>query len=337
MNTPRLVVATSVAVLLPLLLLPAVGMSPRAAPPQSVPSLHPDHAQMGQTLASAPLMFIENVGQFADGARFLVHGGDRTVWLAQDALWVTVLEPGDGGAEGQGSEGAGEHSSARFHGVASQPDKAVHLKLSFPGANPHSRLEPFDRLDTHVSYFIGGDPADWHADVPVWGGVRYVDLYPGIDLELAGQDGGLAPRLVVRDGEGAWQLTRVRLQVEGAGALALGGDHLRLGTPLGDFTLPLFQVGGAGGANRFHPALTGDQIAWPFATSADDAPSTIHDPRSPADDPADLLYATFLGGTSFDWGIDIAVDGSGNAYVTGRTESPDFPAAVGPGYDISLN
>jgi hypothetical protein len=142
-------------------------------------------------------MFVENVGQFAGGARFLVHGGDRTIWLAQDALWVTVLEPGDEGAEGQGGEGAEGHSSARFHEVAPQPGKAVHVRLSFPGAEPHPRLEPFDRLDTHVSYFIGGDPAGWHADVPVWGGVRYVDLYPGIDLEIAGQGGRLVPRLVV--------------------------------------------------------------------------------------------------------------------------------------------
>jgi hypothetical protein len=56
------------------------------------------------------------------------------------------------------------------------PRKAVNIKLSFVGANPHPRIEPFDRLDTVVSYFIGNDPDQWRPDVPVWGGVRYVDL-----------------------------------------------------------------------------------------------------------------------------------------------------------------
>jgi hypothetical protein len=36
-------------------------------------------------------------------------------------------------------------------------------------------------------------------------------------------------------------------------------------------------------------------------------------------------YSTFLGGSDFDFIIDIAVDGTGNAYVVGNTISTDFP------------
>jgi hypothetical protein len=40
-----------------------------------------------------------------------------------------------------------------------------------------------------------------------------------------------------------------------------------------------------------------------------------------------LLYSTYLGGNLFDGGTAIALDGDGNAYVTGYTDSLDFPTS----------
>ena len=94
-------------------------------------------------------------------------------------------------ARGSGSKGNGGSSPPPplTRSPPSSPDRV--LKLTFPGSNPDVRIEPFDPLTTTVSYFIGNDPVQWRAGVPVWGGVRYADLYPGVDLVI----GGIARRL----------------------------------------------------------------------------------------------------------------------------------------------
>jgi hypothetical protein len=42
-----------------------------------------------------------------------------------------------------------------------------------------------------------------------------------------------------------------------------------------------------------------------------------------------LLYSTYLGGSADDYGFGMALDASGDAYVTGTTSSPNFPTTAG--------
>jgi len=292
----------------------------------------PAATDVDRTLRNSPVMFIENVGQFDDGARFQVRGGDSTLWLADDALWITVVEP-----SAFSDQRSAQLSFDRNPELEVESRQIVNLRLSFPNANPNARLEPFDRLKTTVSYFIGSDPDGWRSAVPVWGGVRYVDLYPGIDLEVTGEGGQFVQRLHVQPGA---DLSQVKVRVEGAETVELAGTgELRLSTAVGDYTLPLLAVATAptDAQAAIHTVETGVfDIAAPFIVRH--ASSSLQNPQSAIqnqDDPPSLLYSTFLGGSDWDYGNGITVDNTGNAYVTGNTRSTGFPTFTGP--DLTHN
>lgn len=283
---------------------------------------------------SSPVMFIENAGQWDDLARFQVWGGTAgTMWLAEDAIWVTVVERA---ADNVARSDVGMLARFDPERVNVQRDnvqrKAVNIKLSFAGANPYPRIELFDRLDTVVSYFIGNEPDKWRPDVPVWGGVRYVDLYPDVDLEITSEGGQMVQRLAGRSGA---DLSAVRLRVEGAEAVSVDGNMLRLSTAAGDAVWPLLRVAGSNSemAVQSHGELF--DVVAPFAIAEVKPQSETRNPQAVADNPADLVYSTYLGGNGGEQGYDIAVDGRGSAYVTGETNSNDFPTMPGA-FDRSL-
>src|SRR5262249_13320298 len=101
---------------------------------------------------------------------------------------------------------------------------------------------------------------------------------------------------------------------DGAGGIALdaaGNAFVTGGAESGDFpTTP----------RGVQPNPGDDHLC--FFTLCTDAFVTKFAPSGSA-----LVYSTYLGGNVFDGGYAIALDGAGNAYVTGYTNSLDFPTS----------
>jgi hypothetical protein len=174
--------------------------------------------------AVSPLLVIENVGQYVPQARFLIWNGAAATWLAEDGLWIQQYQPA------RDAPAAGDAPPPGTSVWEPSSLEGVNLRLTFVGADPDAFPEPFLRLPINVSYLVG--PAtDWHAAVPVWGGAIVRDLYPGIDLlfDERGATEGLAPGWRLEAESGA-DLSAVRLRIEGADAVAVDEDGLRLRT-----------------------------------------------------------------------------------------------------------
>jgi hypothetical protein len=195
----------------------------------------------------------------------------------------------------------------------------VRMKLS--GASPRAEASDLEPLPGKVNYFIGSDPGNWITNVPTYAKVKYREIYPGIDLVYYGNQQQLEYDFVIAPGADP---QNIQLSIEGIERIEIT-DHgdLVLHTvngPIVQHKPVIYQeVNGMrqevdGGYVRTGRQQIGFQVG-------------AYDPSRPViiDPVLSLSYATYLGGTGQDLTTGIAVDAAGNAYVTGLTESLNFP------------
>ena len=198
----------------------------------------------------------------------------------------------------------------------------ITLALRFLGHDRAARPEGASRAPGAVNYFNGADPSRWRTNVPHYRELVYRDLWHGIDLRVRQHGGALKYEFRVRPGA---RPSDIRLAYAGARRIALAhSGSLSIHTPLGTLadSRPVSHqvVAGKHIAVASHFVLNGKRFGFAVGSYRHDRDLII--------DPG-IQYTTFIGGSALEEGNGIAVDSSGNAYVGGTTQSPDFPTTVG--------
>ena len=210
------------------------------------------------------------------------------------------------------------------------------LRMKLKGANKAPLAQGLEVQPGYSNYLMGSDRSKWHTGVKHYAKVKLAQVYPGIDMVYRFSKGQLEYDFVVAPGADPW---RIILGFEGAKGLRLDNrGNLVLRTGTGELTYKAPELYQTLGARRV--PVQGRFVLASNNNVRFEVGNYIKT-RELVIDPA-LAYSSFLGGAGAteDQAFAVAVDDNNNAYVTGTTNSPDFPT-VGPvdgswggGYDI---
>ena len=302
------------------------------------------------------LFFIPNQGQFDHQVAYAVQGKDKSIYFTAQGLTFVLTEKTDRPSSPEPR--MLREITPQKPGPQASPKRWV-VKLDFVGARHNVLPESLEQAETVISYFKG-KPKDWKTGLRTSSKIIYRNLWPGIDLVYYGTVNRLKYDFIVHPGADPAQ---IRLAYHGADKVQVTKDgRLEVTTPLDVFQdeIPVAWQENDGKKTGVSVAYALDATAGVkvagLSTGKSDAGGNILpiQPRHEGHvygftvgdydrtkilvlDPEMLVYCGFIGGSGSDDGNGIAVDGAGNAYVTGKTDSTEatFPVRVGP--DLSYN
>ncbi|MCI0488716.1 MAG: SBBP repeat-containing protein [Blastocatellia bacterium] len=293
---------------LPTLPIPARDVKPSNSSYETISSTS---LKAKESYGKLPLSFEENRGQAGSRVKFISRGDGYTLFLTATEA-VLKLRAGRESIRDREDKLSGPNPT-----VSNQQFSVLRVKLAGGASSPQA--EGIDRLPGNNNYLIEGDPEKWRTQVPTYARVRYSEVYPGIDMIYYGDQRQLEYDFVLAPGADS---RAIRLAFEGTRELRLDeqGDLL-LETSAGEIRQRkpfAYQI--ANGIRQevavSYCIKSRKEVRFQLG-AYDPGKQLIIDPV--------LSYATFLGGSGFDQGNDIAVDSDGNVYVTGYTLSADFP------------
>jgi len=343
-----------------------------SSPPVAVTT--PGDAPHGRNEAALPAFFIANTGQADPHVLFESSGpGGSIFFLSSEVVVVTYA---DSTSERKPKSAARFDVTGKADRTASSRSVTVR-RLRFDGASPDVRLEGLRRLPGVANVFHGSDPSRWRTRLPIYAGIVYRNLYPGIDLELAPEGQEIRGNFRVAPGADpsrvGWHWS------DGSAVSASPSEGISLAST--SRSKPAAALAAGPSFYSTYYGGSGVDIAYALAVDADGAAyltgSTLSSDlptEGPIDgtcgtdglcdagiatdafvaklDPnqsgaASLIYATYLGGSGNDVGVGIAVDASKNAYVagiaragfptTGNAYQQTFGSATGVGADAFLS
>ncbi len=274
--------------------------------------------------------FTENKNQWASDVLFRANIPHGFLFLQKSGFQYTFYD-----AEGLRKFHHPEGKSVKTFGTQNRYVRAENLpaiqdneirahgvKVSFLGYNENYSVQTKGMGAERKNYFIGKDVAYHARDVRSFGKVIYSEIYTHIDFQFFTQENHLKYEFLVRPNGNPHQ---IQLKYDHASKLYLRDGHLIVQTSLNEFSEQkpyCYQIINGKKievSSRF--VLKDKVLSYEFTEGYDKNYELVIDPT--------VVFSTYSGSVSDNWGFTATYDEAGNMYTGGIAFGADFPTTTG--------
>lgn len=218
----------------------------------------------------------------------------------------------------------GDHH--RTTGYDPDLDYTMHMhafKMKFKGAATPKPVAGSNAIPEYFNYFLGNDPNMWASHVTGFTQVSYTDLYQGINLRIVTENGALK---YIYDIAPQTDVQQIKIELEGTDGVKLDAEgNLLIQTSVGDIhDLKPYAYQVINGKNqevvcRF--MLNGNTLSYSLPGGYDKSLPLVIDPT--------LIFSTYSGSTSDNFGYTATYDNQGNGFAAGSVFGVGYPTTTG--------
>lgn len=266
--------------------------------------------------------FLENKGQWPDHVLFKsrVHGGN--LWVEQGKFMIHLQDLSD------------YYDAHAFSGKKELAEdilvKQKILNINFIGSQTVKTIKKEGATEHYYNFFHGQNPANWAREVRGYNEFTLVDFYPDIDLRLLEKQEDLKYEFIVRPNAEA-QLIRMKIQGHDKIKVNHKGE-LEIQTELGkiiDEKPYAYQIiNGKIIEVECAFEIINDEVSYKLG-NYNESYELVIDPT--------LVFATYNGAVSDNFGMTATFGNDGTAYVSGTVFGNDYPTPDPDAYDTDGN
>jgi hypothetical protein len=286
------------------------------------------------TSSTAQLQFIENRGQWDNRVSFKADIPTGAFFMEQKGFTVLLHNSDDLKKLEEMAHGEVQPNEATSMVKKTRPTpqpftlRSHAYRVSFLNAVKSPVITPDKALPTYNNYFLGNDPTKWKGDCKIYQAITYANMYPNIDVRYYTDAGTLKYDIIVRPGG---NINDIALKYEGVDKLEVRNKELVVGTSVGEVKelYPYsYQLSNGSRQTLDCKYEVNDNIVRFKLKNYSPNATIIIDPT--------LIFATFTGSTTDNWGYTATPGPGGALFAGGISFGSGYPVSPGA-FDVEFN